>query len=137
MSDADKPAIGSVAWRDLTVGDAEGIRDFYQSVVGWDSAEVAMDDYFDFSMVTPLTGETVAGVCHARGVNQELPPLWLIYIVVDDLAESLRVCKELGGSVIVESRPLAEGLFCVIRDPAGAVCALFQAPGEVPVAKTS
>ena len=32
MNEGEKPAIGSVAWRDLTVEDAEGIRDFYGQV---------------------------------------------------------------------------------------------------------
>lgn len=33
MPESDKPAIGSIAWRDPTVPDAEGVRDFYSAVV--------------------------------------------------------------------------------------------------------
>jgi len=69
MPESDKPAVGSIAWRDLTVPDAEGVRDFYSAVVGWTSSAVQMDGYSDFSMVTPASGKTVAGICHARGVN--------------------------------------------------------------------
>ena len=29
MADAGKPAIGSIGWIDLTVDDAERVRDFY------------------------------------------------------------------------------------------------------------
>ena len=128
MPDSEKPAVGSIAWRDLTVSDAEAVKEFYSAVVGWTSSAVEMDEYSDFSMVSPASGETVAGICHARGVNHDLPPVWLVYIVVDNLDESLSSCRELGGSVIVEPRGLAGGRFCVIKDPAGAVCALFQAP---------
>ena len=37
-----KPPVGTVAWTDLTVPDAEGIRDFYARVVGWVPEPVAM-----------------------------------------------------------------------------------------------
>lgn len=38
-----KPDIGSLGWTDLTVPDAERIRDFYQAVVGWRAEPVDMD----------------------------------------------------------------------------------------------
>ena len=77
-------------------------------------------------MVEPETGEAMAGVCHARGSNADLPPQWLIYIVVMDVERSARRCSELGGEVMAGPRPLGNGRFCVIRDPAGAVCALYE-----------
>ena len=125
MSEADRPPVGSIAWRDLTVDDAVPLRDFYASVVGWKSEACEMDGYSDFSMMPPGGGEAVAGICHARGSNADLPPQWLLYIVVADLDASIRECFARGGAVTVEPRPLSGGRFCVIRDPAGAVCALF------------
>jgi predicted enzyme related to lactoylglutathione lyase len=36
-------------------------------------------------------------------------------------------CKDLGGTIVIEPRPMgAQGTFCVIKDPAGAVAALFS-----------
>lgn len=75
--------IGRIGWIDMTVENAEGIRDFYKAVVGWGHEDVPMGKYSDYSMTTP-DGDAVAGICHARGS------------------------------------------FCVIRDPAGAVAALYQ-----------
>ena len=126
MSEAQVARVGTLAWRDLTVPDAEKIRDFYKSVVGWGSQDVKMDGYSDFSMIASGTGEAVAGVCHARGSNANLPPQWLMYVVVEDLDRSARHCAEQGGEVIDGPRELGQGRFCVIRDPAGAVCALYQ-----------
>ena len=126
MSDASSMTPGTIGWRDLTVDDAETVRDFYARVVGWRSQPVHMGDYNDFSMLVPSTGETVAGVCHARGVNAGLPAQWLIYVVVENVEVAARTCADLGGEVVVAVRPLGEGRFCVIRDPAGAVCALYQ-----------
>lgn len=65
--------VGSVLWRDLTVENAEQIRDFYQQVVGW----------------------------QAQG-------------------------EDMGGYELDGPREMGNGRFCVIGDPAGAVCALFQ-----------
>ncbi len=80
-------------------------------------------------MTVPKTGTPVAGVCHTRGVNANLPPQWLVYIVVEDLDASVQRCLELGGSVIAGpkgSNP--EGHYCVIQDPSGAVAALVKQP---------
>lgn len=118
---------GTIGWIDLTVGDAEAIRDFYRAVVGWESESVDMGGYSDYNMMVPGTGEATAGVCHARGVNAALPPHWLIYIVVRDLDASISRCEELGGEVLQGPRRLGGSRYSVIKDPAGAFCALYQA----------
>ena len=64
--------LGTIGWRDLTVENAVQIRDFYSDVVGWQHSPVAMGDYDDFNMLAG-NGETVAGICHARGGNAGLP----------------------------------------------------------------
>ena len=117
---AQEAKIGTLAWRDLTVGDAATVREFYKSVVGWESQAVDMGGYSDFNMIAPGSGETVAGICHARGSNAKLPAQWLIYIVVADVDRSAKTCTEQGGQL------LDGGRFCVIQDPAGAVCALYS-----------
>lgn len=118
--------IGKIGWVDMSVDDADGLRDFYSRVVGWQVEEVGMGDYSDYSMKMPASGEAVAGICHARGSNAELPGGWLMYIVVSDVVASAQVCRDNGGKVLVEPRGLAGGRFCVIEDPGGATAALYQ-----------
>lgn len=118
--------VGRIGWIDITVDDASGLHDFYSNVVGWHTDNVSMGDYDDFAMVMPASGDAVAGICHARGTNADLPQGWLIYIVVADLDASLAKCAEQGGKILVEPRALAGGRFCVIEDPSGAAAALFQ-----------
>ena len=120
------PRPGTISWQDLTVADAEAVRDFYQSVVGWAPTPVPMGAYADFVM--SADGDDVAGVCHARGGNADLPPVWLIYITVADLDHSIAECQRLGGSIVVAPRGYGGGRYCVIKDPAGAICALYQPP---------
>ncbi|PJA97553.1 MAG: glyoxalase, partial [Ignavibacteriales bacterium CG_4_9_14_3_um_filter_34_10] len=43
----EKENIGSIGWIDLTVNNAEEVRDFYSKVIGWKSENVPMGDYFD------------------------------------------------------------------------------------------
>jgi len=112
--------IGTVGWQDLTVPDAERLRDFYASVVGWRAEPVDMGGYADFNMVAPATGEPAAGVCFARGANAKLPPQWLIYVTVADLDASVKACLDGGGTVVDGPRGMGEQRFAVIRDPAGA-----------------
>ena len=122
MSGTPRP--GTITWTDLTVENAEKIRDFYHAVTGWTPEPLAMGTYSDFVM--NADGEAVAGICHARGSNADLPPVWLVYITVEDLDHSIKQCQRLGGSLLVPARSYAGGRYCVIKDPAGAICALYQ-----------
>jgi predicted enzyme related to lactoylglutathione lyase len=113
---------GQVGWLDLSVPNAEEIRDFYSAVVGWKSSAVSMGSYDDYNMRAEGVQEPVAGICHAHGQNG-LPPVWLIYITVSDLDQSLKACEARGGQSISDIRSGDWGRFVVIRDPAGAACA--------------
>ncbi len=125
----ERPPVGTLAWVDLTVDDAPRVRDFYREVVGWSPDDVPMGDYADYNMRRPDTLEPAAGVCHHRGVNTGIPPQWLIYVHVEDLERSMERARALGGEVIHGPRTMgASGRFCVVRDPAGAVMGLFEAP---------
>ena len=119
------PEPGTISWQDLTVADADGDRDFYEAVAGWTPEPLSMGAYSDFVM-NAADGTPVAGICHARAGNAGLPPVWLIYITVDDLDHSLEECERLGGSLLGAPRSYGGGRYCVIKDPAGALCALYQ-----------
>lgn len=122
--------IGSIVSADLTTPEADSLKDFYREVIGWESEELLMKDgeeaYSDHIMKDGQ-GNWVGGVCHARGVNMGIPPVWIVYINVADISESIRKCKGLGGKVIKESRN-KEGVlqYAMIQDPAGAILAITK-----------
>lgn len=118
--------VGAIEWCDLTVGNAENVKDFYCSVVGWESSSASMGDYDDFNINLPKTGDTIAGICHAKGSNSNLPAQWLMYVRVEDVAVSAQKCKELGGDILDGPRKMGSENFCVIKDPEGAVLALVS-----------
>ena len=112
---------GSITLHDLTVPNADEVRDFYSAVVGWTYEGLDMGGYEDYVMKSP-SNDGVSGICHARGVNTGIPAQWLMYITVSNLPEALEKVSANGGEVIFQS---AGGSMAVIKDPAGAVCALY------------
>src|SRR5215831_8339830 len=96
---APVPSVGQIGWVDLTVPNAGAVREFYQHVTGWRATAFSMGDHDDYCMNPPGADKPVAGICHAIGENAGLPPVWLIYITVADLDESIRRCTERGGKV--------------------------------------
>ncbi len=132
MKDEREPRVGSIAWRDLTVPNAEAVRDFYAQAVGWKPSPVSMGEYDDYNMESPHSGEAMAGVCHARGVNAKLPPQWLIYVVVQNVEQSVAGARilsrslagaEKGFSAQHHRRPAQDGQQTLLRD---------QRPGRRP-----
>ena len=121
-------SVGRICWVDLTVSDASTTRDFYRQVIGWSVQDVEMEDageqYADFNMLGD-DGKPAAGVCHARGENLGLPPVWMIYLSVGDIDESLRRVAEEGGEIVKTVRSSdGEYAYAVVQDPLGAYLAL-------------
>lgn len=129
-ADAGTP-VGRIAWLDLTVPDASATRDFYRQVIGWTPQDVDMKDgdarYADYNMLGD-DGSPAAGVCHARGANAGLTPVWMIYLPVGDLDESLRRVDAEGGKVVKTMRGGdGKAVYAAIQDPVGAYFALAPA----------
>src|SRR5688572_32897108 len=128
------PNLGNILWTDLTIPNAEEVRDFYKTVVGWEAAPVEMGAYSDFNMLPPSGDKPIAGVCHTLGDNKDFPPQWLIYVVVESVADSAAACERLGGKLLVGPKDLGADRLCVIQDPAGAVMALYEQGPHAPAA---
>jgi len=122
----EEAKVGRIEWCDLTVQDASRVKDFYCAVVGWDNTEVPMGSHADYNINNPANGETIAGICHARGSNRNLPAQWLMYVRVADVKQSAETCERFGGKVLDGPRRMGGDQFCVIRDPEGAVLALIS-----------
>lgn len=119
---------GGIVSADITTERADGLRDFYQSVMGWTVEDMPMSDedgsYSDYVM-KDANGNWVGGVCHRRGPNLGIPPQWITYVNVEDVGSSVRRCVELGGAVVKESKD-KEGKwqYAIISDPSGAFIGL-------------
>jgi hypothetical protein len=121
-----KYEVGAVAWMDLTVPNAAKVKDFYSKVTGWKTQPLSMDEYEDYVMMSPKTKKSISGICHKLGNNTEFPSMWPIYIVVKNLTRRINAFKKNSGKIIIKTQKYGSvGKYCVIQDPAGAVCALF------------
>ncbi len=119
--------IGRVSWMDLTVDDATTVSQFYSKVVGWDIQGFDMGGYEDYCMNDPESGETLAGVCHAKGGNANIPAQWLMYVGVESLDNSLAEVEKEGGEVIGTKRGDGKGgHYQLVKDPAGAFLMLWE-----------
>ncbi len=119
-------SIGSYGWLDLTVPNASKIKDFYARVIGYEVEAVDMGDYSDFCMLSPTDRDVKCGICHARGINENIPVVWMVYFNVENLEERLTEVERMGGKVISAIRKMGEDKYCFIQDPAGAYCALYE-----------
>lgn len=118
---------GKILWQDLTVENAEEIKDFYSQVAGWQSSEVSQGDYNDFN-IHPRAGseEVIAGICHKRGELMNFPSQWLMYITIENLNDSIEKSKALGGKIIEGPKMMGKSHYAIVQDPAGAYFVLFQ-----------
>jgi len=119
---------GRISWLDLTVAEASATRDFYRDVIGWSVQDVDMADsdghYADYALLSS-DGTAVAGIRHARGVNRDVPPVWLIHLPVGDLGDSIEVVQGEGGEVVESRKGGGDDYeYALVRDPVGAYLAL-------------
>jgi uncharacterized protein len=69
-------------------------KDFYTEAVGWQVTGHSMGEYEDYNMNSPIDGETIAGICHSKSVNKDLPPVWMVYFCVENLNEKNEFIKK-------------------------------------------
>lgn len=120
---------GKILWTDMTVDNADEIRDFYSAVIGWKSEEIEMNkgEYYDFSMYSEDPTSPTAGICNQKGPNKGLPTGWIVYFGVTDIKKSINRAMEFGGEILTEVREMpGYGLYCFLKDPNGHPFAIFQ-----------
>lgn len=123
---------GTIVSADITIPDAGALKDFYTQVIGWQTENMPMKDeagdYADFIM-KDTAGNWMGGVCHARGVNNDLPPQWIVYVNVADVLQSIEKCLQLGGKVLKEAKN-EDGItaYALLQDPVGAIIAITRMP---------
>jgi predicted enzyme related to lactoylglutathione lyase len=118
--------VGEMAWLDLTVANATEVQGFYQKVIGWQAEETPVSDHHDYTMKNPVSGDAVSGICHAKGINADMPAAWLPYFLVANISDSIHAVSSQGGELITDIKLAGKDQYIVIKDPAGAVCALYQ-----------
>jgi predicted enzyme related to lactoylglutathione lyase len=120
----DEP--GAAAWVELATRDVPAANTFYQALFGW---SVSDDDYPHLSAGDRQFG----GVqdMNVTGVPEDVPPHWLLCFRTAELAAAAQQAEKLGAQTLAGPFHLpGTGHFATLRDPLGAVFALYQLEGE-------
>ncbi len=94
---------GALCWAELDTTDTESAQRFYTALFGW-GAKVS-DTYIEWQQ----KGTSIGGLMKIPKEWGPVPPNWLVYFAVTDIPGA--------------------GRFAVLRDPQGAVFAVYRMPG--------
>lgn len=114
--------VGAMGWNELYSNDVEASKKFFEGMFGWTYEEMGGDGYF----VIKNKGRMNGGMMEITEEMKEVPAHWLPYFTIENLDESLKKVKELGGKVHKEIDNPQVGRFAIIADPSGAVFTIIQ-----------
>jgi hypothetical protein len=111
---------GALVWNELSTPDMDGAASFYGDLFGWTTVpfEESPEPYLGIR-----NGERSNG--GIRGLNEPMPPNWLVYFGVPEIDAAVARVGELGGGTIVAPMDIGVAKIAVVRDPQGAVFALY------------
>lgn len=123
------PPVGTIVSADITSGNADNLKDFYSSVMGWQVHPMPMGEYDDYVMMGP-DGGWAGGICHLRGVNANQPAdTWVVCFRVANVAESVGQAEANGGKLMGVIRDAGPGSsYAVVQDPQGGYVAIIDFP---------
>ena len=131
MADPKRWARGEFCWYELGTRNLEAAKRFYSGLFGWSAREVPMGPDDTYTMLE-IGGRVVGGAYVLKGAAYEgVPAHWLAYVATDALDADAARALSLGGTAIVGPLDVpGVGRIVMIRDPQGAVVAMFQEGGN-------
>lgn len=130
MGERSAYAPGTFSWADLGTPDLEAASAFYARLLGWAGEDRPVPGGSVYRMMS-VRGLEVAGL-YAMPAEAAAgrPPMWLSYVTVDDVDASAERAADLGATVVERPFDVADaGRLALLRDPQGAMLALWQAGG--------
>lgn len=123
----EMPQAGEFCWNELATTDVQAAKDFYGKLFGWEFTDHEIGD-MTYTMIH-LKGKEFAGIWSIpKDKEQQIPPHWMAYILVENVDQSLEKAKKYGASVMKPAANVGDmGRFAIIQDPTGAHIALWQA----------
>lgn len=113
---------GYLAWNDLQTSDPSPAADFYAALLGWEMEPIEQDGNLVYVTIKNA-GSSNGGIMPSQ--NGGLP-YWLPYFTVASSEDALAKARELGGEVLAGPLDIGNGRISVLRDPQGAVFAVYE-----------
>lgn len=126
MAEFTIPKHGEICWRELATNDSEKAQEFYKKLFGWNLEQSKITE-IDYKEIT-LDERACGGIMQmTKEWGNPLPSShWMTYIAVDNVDDSVKKIKDMGGRVCVEPFDApGVGRMSVANDPAGATFSLI------------
>lgn len=130
---------GEFVWYELVTDNVDAACDFYQGVLGWEMGDNDQPDS-DYRIIRAR--DTHSGEWFDIGgmlllddamVQRGARPVWLGYIAVDDIDQSITNALAAGAGVIMPLTELPEvGRIAMLNDPTGSPFYIIQSSCETP-----
>lgn len=116
---------GAFSWFELMTTDIEAAKIFYTKLFGWTTEDMPMEG--GTYTVVKVKDKGRGGIMNMPPDAQGMPPMWGVYVTVNDVDATAKKAQELGGKVIMPPKDIPDvGRFCVIQDPQGATIAAIS-----------
>jgi predicted enzyme related to lactoylglutathione lyase len=119
---------GGLIWEDLRSPDPDRAASFYAGVFGWETQPLP-EGGADYRMFSLGGTEVPLGGMGGMGGRDDLPPHWLVYFAVADVAAALAAVEARGGTVLRRDVETPYGRMAAVSDPAGAVFWIIENDG--------
>ena len=114
---------GKICYLEIPAITAEASAEFYSSIFGW-KIKHRGDGALAFDDTGAVSGTWV------KESDRTPDETTTIYIMVDDISETLRQVESAGGSILTPRTEIGPGIgaFAAFADPAGAEFGLYEEP---------
>ena len=112
---------GGYIWYELMTTDAQGAKEFYDAVIGWNIGE-DVAEYNGYRMINRSDGKFAGGVLPLTDemIQHGARPTWLGYIHVEDVDRAATQIEQAGGKTLMKHDIPNVGRIAMVTDPQGA-----------------
>ncbi|MCW8398380.1 VOC family protein [Legionella sp. PATHC038] len=120
-------SMGQFCWNELATADVHKAKEFYGKVLGWQFKEIHSDETMTYTLIQ-TKDKDVGGMWQIPANQQkEIPPHWMAYILVNNVADTLAKSKQNGAHEVKGVTQVGDmGSFAIIKDPTGAHIAFWE-----------
>ena len=109
--------VGAMGWNELYTPDSKKAQQFYGELFNW---KFETDDTgYTIIKNANYNDRMNGGIVEITKEMGDMPPHWLTYFTVEDIAASADKVKELGGSLPMPIKKVNVGKLATVADPAG------------------
>lgn len=112
-------------WVDLSTTDIDSALSFYRELLGWtiEKSTTPMGDYY----IGKLPDREIGGMM-AAPEDEKMPPMWTMFIYVENVDTSVDRVRDAGGIVLEKPFDIPDGRVSIVADPTGGMFGLISGP---------